>query len=74
VGDAAGYVLRRLRARLSVSQGDMCSTFHIHGFPTMKLGTAADMAALAVDKLVAVEAASRHASSVIAWLAKQLDV
>lgn len=52
----------------------MCSKFKVTGYPTMKLGSAADLAALALDKLTDVRAASRHADSVIAWLAKHLDV
>ena len=51
----------------------MCGKFKVHGYPTMKLGLAADLAALALDKLTAVEPASRHANSVIAFLEKQLD-
>lgn len=39
----------------------------------MKLGLAADLVAMALDKLTAVEPASRHADSVIAFLEKQLD-
>ncbi|PRW57447.1 Sulfhydryl oxidase 1 [Chlorella sorokiniana] len=53
--------------------GDMCGKFKVHGYPTMKLGLAADLAALALDKLTVVEPASRHANSVIAFLEKQLD-
>jgi hypothetical protein len=52
----------------------MCGIFKVGGYPTMKLGAAADVAALAVDKLVTVQPAARKADAVIAFLAKQLDV
>ena len=54
-------------------QGDMCAKFKVHGYPTMKLALAADLAAIALDKLTAVNPASRHANSVIAFLEQQLD-
>lgn len=57
----------------TLPQGDLCGKFKVHGYPTMKLGLAADLAAMALDKLTAVEPASRHADSVIAFLEKQLD-
>lgn len=55
-------------------QADMCTKFKVSGYPAMRLGTAGELAALAVDKLVDVRPASRHADSVVAFLAKQLDV
>ncbi|KAL4857301.1 Sulfhydryl oxidase 1 [Chlorella vulgaris] len=62
-------------ARLDCADhGDMCGIFKVGGYPTMKLGAAADVAALAVDKLVTVQPAARKADAVIAFLAKQLDV
>ena len=59
---------------LPLLQADTCATFEVHGYPTMRLGLAADMAAASMDKLVEVQPASRHADSVLAWLGKQLDV
>ncbi|KAI7845151.1 hypothetical protein COHA_001196 [Chlorella ohadii] len=61
-------------ARLDCANfGDMCAKFKVHGYPTMKLALAADLAAIALDKLTAVNPASRHANSVIAFLEQQLD-
>jgi hypothetical protein len=57
-----------------VVQGALCGSFQVRGYPTMKLGTAADLGALALDKLVEVQPASRRADAVVAWLAKHLDV
>lgn len=55
-------------------QGALCGSFQVRGYPTMMLGTAADLAAMALDKLAEVQPASRRADAVIAWLAKHLDV
>ncbi|KAL4452309.1 hypothetical protein ABPG75_007971 [Micractinium tetrahymenae] len=51
-----------------------CTKFKITGYPTMKLGLAADFAALALDKVTAVQAASWHADSVVAFIGQHLNV
>ncbi|KAL4441288.1 hypothetical protein ABPG77_011525 [Micractinium sp. CCAP 211/92] len=51
-----------------------CTKFKVTGYPTMKLGLAADFAALALDKTTTVAAASRHADSVVAFVGKHLNV
>ena len=55
-------------------QAGTCALFEVQGYPTMRLGLAADMATASKDKVVEVQPASRHADSVLAWLGKQLDV
>lgn len=52
----------------------MCAAFKVHGYPTMKLGPAGELAAQALDKLVEVAPASRTAPAVVAFLEKQLDL
>ena len=55
-------------------QGEMCGDFKVHGYPTMMLGQAADLAAKAEDKLAQVRPASRQFADVVASLEKHLDV
>lgn len=53
---------------------NLCAKFDVGGYPSMRLGQAAELATFAKDRLTEVRPASRKANAVVAFLAKQLDV
>ena len=55
-------------------QAKICDKFKVRGYPTIMLGTPADFAAVALDKLTTVEAAKRSLEGIKAFVSKQLDV
>lgn len=59
---------------LALTQWQPCWHDTDDSLTPMQLGLAADFAALALDKVTSVQAASRHADSVVAFVGKHLNV
>lgn len=58
----------------AVLQAAICNQFGIRGYPTMKIGVAADFAAENMDSLTNVEPRRRNQAGVVQFLEKHLDM
>lgn len=57
-------------------QPDVCDKYKVSGYPTMYVGKAADVAAVAVDKMTKFDYGlfKRSAAGVVQFVAKQLNL